>query len=65
VPHEESNVTEHFALIPIGKLQPGKYEIRIIQIPMDAKLVERGFKPPSRAVAASTVCQSSEFEIKE
>ena len=65
VPHEESNLTEHFALIPIGKLPPGKYEVKIVPIPMDTTLLKKGFRPPGSDVAASTVCRSSEFDVTE
>ena len=33
VPHGEIYLTAHFALIPLGKLPIGKYQVRIIQAP--------------------------------
>jgi len=63
VPHEEAVLTEHFALIPVGRLPARKYEVKIVQIPMDVKLLELGFQPPASDVVTSIVCQSSEFEV--
>jgi hypothetical protein len=62
VPHDESVMTEHFALIPLGKLPRGKYRIDIIRSPTSPKLIAQGLAT-SDAVADSTVCKSSEFEV--
>jgi hypothetical protein len=65
IPHEESMVTEHFALIPLGKLAAGKYRINIVRLPMSPQLIAKGFVPISAIVADSTVCKSSEFEVTD
>lgn len=65
IPHDESVVTEHFALIPLGKLPRGKYRIDIIRSPMSPKLIAQGYVPTSDAIADSTVCKSSEFEVTD
>ena len=65
VPHEETIVTVHFALIPIGRLSNGKYQIQMTEVPMDPKLRQLGYRPPTRDAAKSFVCQSSTFDVKE
>lgn len=65
VPHEESVMTEHFALIPLGRLPRGKYRIDIIRSPVSPELIAQGFVPTSDSVADSTVCKSSEFEVTD
>jgi hypothetical protein len=33
-PRMELYLTTHFALIPLGKLKPGEYEVKLVQMPM-------------------------------
>jgi len=63
VSHEQSWITDHFALIPLGKLPAGKYRIKIVQSPMDATLLAKGNRPPSRDFTESAVSKSSQFEV--
>lgn len=65
VPHDQSVMTEHFALIPLGRLPRGEYRIDIIRSPVSSKLIAQGYVPTSDAVADSTVCKSSEFEVTD
>jgi hypothetical protein len=65
VPHETEETTEHFALIPLGKLPSGKYRVNIIRSPMPQKYVELGFRPVSDAVARRIVCGSFSFSVAE
>jgi hypothetical protein len=30
------NLTTHFALIPLGKLKPGKYQVKFVQMPIES-----------------------------
>ncbi len=42
-PHYTLESSVHFAMIPLGKLEAGEYEIRISQAPMDEKFIRAGF----------------------
>ena len=65
VPHETAEVTEHFALIPLGKLPTGKHSVQIVQSPMEKKYLDRGFRPMSDADARRIVCGSFSFSVVE
>jgi hypothetical protein len=65
VSHEESWITDHFAIIPLGRLPTGKYRIKIVQSPMDATLLAKGHRPPSRDFTESAVSKSSQFEVTD
>lgn len=64
--HRTANVTAHLALISLGELEPGKYEVRMEQLPVA--------RPPGDAVAFTppiegerlkrTVSQAFSFEVE-
>jgi hypothetical protein len=62
VPHESRNLTRHFALIPLGKLPPGKVRVDIKRSPMQKKLIDAGFKEADRS-DESQVAQSFRFTV--
>jgi hypothetical protein len=43
-PHGQKQHTTHFAIIPLGKLPLGKYDVQVVQEPMDTKIVP--MEPP-------------------
>ena len=53
----------HFALIPLGKMSLGEIEIKIVQLPMEKRFVDAGFKPVDASIEARTVCGSFKFRI--
>jgi hypothetical protein len=59
VPHETEETTEHFALIPLGKLSNRKYHVNIIRSPMRQKYVDLD------VVADRKVCKSFSFSVAE
>jgi hypothetical protein len=61
-PHPSPEVTVHFALIPLGKLQAGKYQVRFEQIPLAQEYRDLGFEP-IEPDAATIVCRPFSFEI--
>jgi hypothetical protein len=63
VPHLTNNLSQHFAIIPMGKLPDGKYEVEIIQVPMEKKWLEGGVKPPSQEIVAKTICKPFSFSV--
>jgi hypothetical protein len=54
--------TVHFALIPLGELEAGKYQVSFEQLPIEQEWLDAGFEsvPPS---ASELVCLSFAFEI--
>lgn len=62
---EESMRTQYFALVPIGKLPPGSYELRIAQAPPDEREVAFELHPPADDVVKATICQSGKFEVTQ
>jgi hypothetical protein len=65
VPHKTKEVTEHFALIPLGKLAPGKAHVEITQSPMEPKWINAGWKDVDRDVARRIVCRPFSFVVGE
>lgn len=63
VPHKTEEVTEHFALIPMGKLAPGKVQVEIIQSPMEQQFVIAGWKDIAPDLARRVVCKSFSFSV--
>jgi len=63
VPHKSPLPTVHFALIPLGKLPPGDYQVEISQIPLDQQYIDGGFLPVTDAMAKRLVCRSFSFRI--
>lgn len=63
VPHKTKYLTAHFALIPLGQLAPGEWNVDIVQAPMDAKYEDAGLKPISGDVAEQIVCGPFVFDV--
>ena len=63
VPHLETYLTEHVALIPLGNLPSGEYEVRIIQVPIEQKFVDYGVKPINSEWERRIVCKSFSFSV--
>ncbi len=63
-PHLSAEVTVHFALIPLGKLPAGEYEVRFEQIPMEQKYREASFEPV-HPEAFHIICRPFSFMIWE
>jgi len=63
VPHENANMTVHFALIPLGKLHRGKYSVEIIPLPLDKRWSESSVKPYDDSQREKKICSSFKFEV--
>jgi len=64
VPHTERHVTPNFAIIPLGNLPAGKYDVTIIPLPLDQKYKQAGFKPMSEDWLRRMVCGSFSFDVE-
>jgi hypothetical protein len=62
--HSAPMSTAHFALIPLGKLAPGKYEVSMVELPL--RTGDRGARsePIPKKQIRSVVCQSFQFTVK-
>ena len=61
VSHLSANMTTHFALIPLGKLQPGAVRVTIEQMP---PVNEFGMEDTPLRNSRKYVCESTSFGIK-
>jgi len=62
-PHTTAQVTEHIALIPLGKLMPGKYRVNIVRAPTESKYRKLGFEELPQETADQIVCHSFSFVV--
>jgi hypothetical protein len=65
VPHETKEMTSHFALIPLGRLQPGEVKVDIKRSPWEKKFLDAGFKEPPGSVETQIVSRSFRFTVKD
>jgi hypothetical protein len=65
VPHKTEVVTEHFALIPLHNLPPGRFHVEVVQAPMDRALIEQGSTPVDRDKGRQVVCQPFSFSVED
>lgn len=63
VPQHSYDVSRTLALVPLGKLPVGEYQVRIIQDPLEQKYLDAGFKPVPVSVAELLVSTSFTFRI--
>jgi hypothetical protein len=64
VPHETKEMTRHFALVPLEKLEPGEIHVEFVQSPMEKHLVDMGFKPAHKTWQERIICQPFSFRIE-
>ena len=63
VPHDSQELTQHLAIIPIGKLDVGTYNVIVEKAPIDRKLVEQGYQDIPAKQASEFVSGSFKFEV--
>ena len=64
VPHMTREVTEHFAIIPLGKLEPGKYQVDIVNDSAGSKAVESPMGS-DQGWANKVICKSFSFSVSD
>ncbi len=47
VPHQTKNMTKHLALIPLGKLSEGQYQVNMVKLPLGERYLNWGIQPVS------------------
>lgn len=63
-PHASPEVTVHFALIPLGELPAGEYQVRFEQMPMAQGYRDAGFQPV-HPEAFEFICRPFSFTMWE
>jgi len=63
VPHYTAESSVHFALIPLGKLSAGEYQVRFEQMRMDQAFHDAGFILLSPRQKQRTICQPFSFTV--
>lgn len=63
VPHFTSEVSSHFALIPLGKLLPGKYSVKISELPVAKPVVGADSTRLHPDWQRELICKPFEFTI--
>ncbi len=62
-PHYTVESTVHFAMIPLGKLEAGEYQVRFSQQLMDQKFMDAGFIRVVEGQAKRFVCRPFSFIV--
>ena len=65
VPHRTKELTQHFALIPVGKFDPGKVVVEVVRVPLKQEFLTAGFKEVNAKVASTVTSGSFEFMVAE
>jgi hypothetical protein len=63
-PHSTRQVTEHFALIPLGTLKPGKYTVELSRDRKDTLTPPDGLSPVDGKLETYLICKQCEFLIE-
>jgi hypothetical protein len=61
-PHRTAYSPQHLALIPLGKLDPGKYIVKMKRMPMGKSYRKTGLPEPSPN-QESNICKSFSFKV--
>jgi len=64
-PHLRQRKSVHIALIPLGKLPSGKYQVSVVRSPLEQRFIDLGFKPTNPVKPRCCVCKSFSFAIEK
>ena len=64
-PYTEQTVTQDLALIPLGKLPAGKYEVEMRQLPRDHIFIKLGYKPLDEDWSRKLLCKPFKFVVAD
>lgn len=63
VPHETREMTSHFAIVPLGRLDPGRIAVKIMPSRIKQDPIQRGLESPSVDWKERVVCKSFAFVV--
>jgi hypothetical protein len=63
VVHTSREATAHFAVVPLGKLSAGKYDVEMIQDPISQEFANWNIADMPPEVARRVVCKSFQFAV--
>jgi hypothetical protein len=61
--HNDRELTWHFALIPVGKLPPGSYDVTMVQLPVDLTLMHGTYGEIDQKVGDKPICKPFSFSV--
>jgi hypothetical protein len=64
IPHDSKNLTSHFALIPLGQLPAGEYDVQFKRLPLEKQYIENGYKSVSDEWVQRIICKPFRFSVK-
>jgi hypothetical protein len=62
-PYSERHFSFALALVPLGRLTEGQYQVTMIQLPLEEKYIKRGFRPREKQWSERFVCGPFSFHI--
>jgi hypothetical protein len=62
-PHLTRNVTAHFALIPLGRMSKGDYQVKIVQDRVHSLFKVYNMEPPEPKVVTELICKDYSFGV--
>jgi len=65
VPHDSKNLTQHFAMIPVGNINTGRYSVSVECDPFDREFSDKGFTPIPDSKIEEIVCAPFEFTVTD
>lgn len=64
VPHKSTEMTEHFALIPLGRITPGQVRVEVKQASMPEEFLRAGWTSLKPDDVKRIVCKSFSFMVE-
>ncbi|MCI0334546.1 MAG: hypothetical protein L0228_15115 [Planctomycetes bacterium] len=64
-PYFERTLSQTFALIPLGKLPPARYDVEMRQLPRDHKYIRLGLNPTDEDWSAKVLCKPFKFVMAD
>lgn len=65
IPHETRELTEHFAIIPVGQLSAGSHDVRIVQLPISEENITPRTKEVDLDWQKKFICRPFSFEVDD
>jgi hypothetical protein len=65
VPHNDRDLTWHYAIIPVGRLSPGTYNVKITQLPVDMSLMHGESDEIDTKAGDKYVCKPFSFSVSQ
>lgn len=64
IPHTSRELTQHFALIPMGKLPKGKFKVDVVSEPFAQRFIDKNWKEFDDEKKTRIISSSFEFDVR-